>query len=340
VECKFEEQLSQLVSVDFMGQVSHFLGIEFAWQFHEDGHLTVNLTQQSFAETLIESLGFESMSLSTFTTSYCSGYPIDFIPHEEMSSTHRDSLCLQYQSLVGSLNWLAHTTRPDLSTVVSILVQHQRNPSSGHLDAAKYVVKYLANTITLGIYFTSQKHPILETCLHFPLAPQILSMSNANWGPRMLVSLIIPWNYLLFASHLMSTFYIDLLEPLHWLPKCQAVTAGSSAEAEIYATDECVKFLLELVQIMEFIDVQNIFMPSTNIIYNDNRASVNWSKSCTSKGLWHIQMKENRVRENIESNFIAMSHIDGRLNIADIFAKDIGHFLLLCDLFMCSHFLS
>jgi hypothetical protein len=124
------------------------------------------------------------MSLSTFTTSYCSGYPIDFIPHEEMSSTHSDSLCLQYQSLVGSLNWLAHATRPYLSTVVSILVQHQRNPSSGHLDAAKYVVKYLANTITLGIYFTGQKHPILETYLHFPLAPQILSMSNANWGPQ------------------------------------------------------------------------------------------------------------------------------------------------------------
>jgi hypothetical protein len=29
VERKFEESLGQLVSVDFMGQVSHFLGIEF-----------------------------------------------------------------------------------------------------------------------------------------------------------------------------------------------------------------------------------------------------------------------------------------------------------------------
>jgi len=38
--------LGQLVSVDFMGQVSHFLGIEFFWTHHSDG----NLTQQSFAE--------------------------------------------------------------------------------------------------------------------------------------------------------------------------------------------------------------------------------------------------------------------------------------------------
>jgi len=42
--------------------------------------------------------------------------------------------------LVGSLNWLAHTTRPDLSTVVSLLAQHQSTPLAGRLDAAKHVV--------------------------------------------------------------------------------------------------------------------------------------------------------------------------------------------------------
>jgi hypothetical protein len=39
VEQKFETLLSQLVQVEFMGQVTHFLGIEFSWQFHDDGHL-------------------------------------------------------------------------------------------------------------------------------------------------------------------------------------------------------------------------------------------------------------------------------------------------------------
>ncbi len=135
----------------------------------------------------------------------------------------------------------------------------------------------------------------------------------------------------------MSAFYIDLLGPLHWLSKQQSITAGSSAEAEIYATKECVKFLLELIRIMEFLNVQHIFMPSNNIIYNDNRACVNWSKSCTTKGLRHIQMKENRVGENIASQFVSIHHIEGKLNIADIFTKemkDVGHFVTLRDLFM------
>jgi hypothetical protein len=110
VERQFESLLSTIGSVDFMGQVSHFLAIEFTWEHHADGHLTVSLTQQSFAEDLIESLGFSSASTSTFLTPYRSGLSIDSIPHEPMSSIDRDTLRQNYQSLVGSLNWLAHTT--------------------------------------------------------------------------------------------------------------------------------------------------------------------------------------------------------------------------------------
>jgi hypothetical protein len=136
----------------------------------------------------------------------------------------------------------------------------------------------------------------------------------------------------------MSAFYIDLLGPLHWISKHQKVTTASSAEAEIYATDECVKFLLELVQILDFLDVRQIFMDNTNIIYNDNRACVQWSKKATTKGLHHIQMRENRIRENIASNFVSIQHIDGKINLADIFTKemkDTSHFGELRDLFMC-----
>jgi hypothetical protein len=106
----FEELLGNLVSVDCMGQVSHFLGIEFAWQHHPDGNLSVSLTQQSFAENLIESLGFDTLNASSFATPYRSGLPIDSIPTETLSASQCDALRLQYQSLVGSLNWLAHTT--------------------------------------------------------------------------------------------------------------------------------------------------------------------------------------------------------------------------------------
>jgi hypothetical protein len=75
-----------------MGQVSLFWGIEFSWVHHADGSLSVHLTQQSFSENLLESLGFDKFSTSTYLTPYRSGFPIDSVPHEEMSSQNRDNL--------------------------------------------------------------------------------------------------------------------------------------------------------------------------------------------------------------------------------------------------------
>jgi hypothetical protein len=44
VERIFEQKLSTIGKVDFMGQFSHFLGIEFSWHHHADGHLSISLT--------------------------------------------------------------------------------------------------------------------------------------------------------------------------------------------------------------------------------------------------------------------------------------------------------
>jgi hypothetical protein len=91
VEWKFESLLSAIGNVDFMGKVSLFLGIEFTWIHHADGNLSISLTQQSFSETLIESLGLEKASISTFLTPYRSGYPIDSVIHTQMDPNDRDA---------------------------------------------------------------------------------------------------------------------------------------------------------------------------------------------------------------------------------------------------------
>ena len=50
-------------------------------------------------------------------------------------------------------------------------------------------------------------------------------------------------------------------------------------------------------------------------------------------------MKENHIRENIANNFVTINHVDGKVNMADIFTKemrDTTHFVQLRDLFMRS----
>jgi hypothetical protein len=339
VEQKFETLLSKIGEVDFMGQVSHFLGIEFSWKQLENGELHITLTQQSFIENLLDSLDISSESQSTFTTPYVSGVSIDSIPMVSMSASDQDRLRLQYQSLIGTLNWLAHTTRPDLSTVVSLLAQHKTSPSPGHLNAALYATKYLSHTKKLGIYFSSHRQLQLETFLHFPLSTPLLPMSDANWGPQDATMSRSKVELPLFTSRSMSAFYVDLFGPLHWISKRQNVTVSSSAEAEIYATSECVKFVLELFQILDSLGVRDLFMSGPTTIFNDNKACVDWSKLTTTKGLRHIQMRENLVRENVEKHLVTVAHVGGKVNMADLFTKemkDTGHFVELHDLMMRS----
>jgi len=92
VEKKFESLLSTIRDVDFMDPVSHFLGIEFSWINHPDGHLSISLTQQWFAESFIDSLGLPPTGSSTYSTPYRSGMSIDSLPHQNLSAPAQDLL--------------------------------------------------------------------------------------------------------------------------------------------------------------------------------------------------------------------------------------------------------
>jgi len=77
-EIAFENKLKILTTVDFMGQVSHFLGIKLTWHHTTNNNINVYLTQKAFKEHLVVSNGLLD------DTSVCTllrfGHPIDNIP--------------------------------------------------------------------------------------------------------------------------------------------------------------------------------------------------------------------------------------------------------------------
>ena len=73
------------------------------------------------------------------------------------------------QFLIGSLNWLSISTRPDISTTVSLLAKFTHRPSQGHIDAAIRLVKYLKGTKNRGITFPTKATISSAHTLTFPL---------------------------------------------------------------------------------------------------------------------------------------------------------------------------
>jgi hypothetical protein len=107
--------------------------------------------------------------------------------------------------------------------VVSLLAHHQNNTSLGHNKMAHYAKWHV---ILLDIWltqkfclFTSCKQSTLESFLHFPVPSQVMSMTDANWGPQDVTQSKPTMDLPLFASRSMSAFYIDLLGQHHWLSK-------------------------------------------------------------------------------------------------------------------------
>jgi len=57
-----------------------------------------------------------------------------------------------YKQLVGSLMYLT-ATMPDLMYVVCLISRFMGSPTKLHLQAAKRVLRYLKDTVDLGIFF-------------------------------------------------------------------------------------------------------------------------------------------------------------------------------------------
>jgi hypothetical protein len=152
-----------------MGTVDWFLGTHFQWSSFAD-NVSVHMGQTGFAAHLVEDNNGHTRNITTNTTPYRSGFPIDAIPEFDEEDVCPALIeCKQrYQSVVGSIGWLAQTTHPDLAPTHSILSAYNNKPSRSHWNAALYALHYMHLKIDYGIVFTSAEQSPLHTYMSFP----------------------------------------------------------------------------------------------------------------------------------------------------------------------------
>ena len=288
-------------------------------------------------------------------TPYRSGLPIDAIPHPDANDPDLKRRTKVYQSIVGSINWLATCTRPDISPVLTFLASYSNAPHAQHYKAAIHALKYLYSTSEYGISFHSNSCATLQAFNHFPHhhdkeayndatppspseSHNLTAFSDACWGGQFGNAVPDGTPIELFKFRSLSGFVICRSGgPIAWKSIRQERTAQSSCEAEIMATNECVKELLHVK-----LRAADIDMPEANhctTIYNDNQACVDWSSALTNKGTKHINLRENSIREAQQSNSTFLTHIPGGINASDIFTKEIkdgAHYRRLRDSMMVS----
>jgi hypothetical protein len=90
----------------------------------------------------------------------------DLSPDDTHKPVHDKTV---YRELIGSLLYVANSTRPDICLATSVLSQYLEQPREMHWRAAIRVLRYLKGTKDMGIVLSRN-----ESKLH--------TYSDANWG--------------------------------------------------------------------------------------------------------------------------------------------------------------
>lgn len=286
---QFKSFLESQYDVKWTPSPSLYLGIRI--QISEDGRL-VGLVQDHYIESTLE----------RFAMVNCK--PVKSpLPHRTILSPGSDAevtdaIGLPYQSLVGSLGWIASTTRPDIAYAVSQLGRFNSAWTTTHWVAAKHVLRYLKGTRKLQISYDGDS-----------LTPKAFSDSDFSQCP------LTRWS--------VSGFVVVLGGgPVSWRSARQSVVALSTNEAEYMAAAECAKHLL---WVRDFLfDIMHP-VPAAIPFYVDNTSAIDTATGDSiNRRSKHIDRRFHFIREQVQSGLLDIKHVPTDEMLADHLTKPLG----------------
>jgi len=205
----------------------------------------------------------------------------------------------EYQSLVGSLMYIAVGTRPDLAFSISTLSKFNSKPTTAHLLATKRVLRYLKETLGLGLVYGTVDNLIGYTDSDFA----------GDLDDRKSTS-----GYVFSISG----------AAVSWKSKKQSLVSLSSTEAEYIACSEAIRegiWLRRLYQ--EIISGQS--SPSNHtiqLILSDSQGAICLAKSPGfNNRTKHIDVKYHFVQDALAQGLIQLDYLPTRDMPADIITK-------------------
>ena len=281
-----ERAIESQVELDKLGIPKKLLGMELTWE--ED---SVKLTQKTAIGNLAKEFGIVPTEIPS------KSLPLNPEMFKEPTSEEDLTPLQEYQSLVGSLLYIARHTRPEISIHVNLLGRRTSKASHNNMQAALRVLRYLTSTLTDGL--TIQK----EVTTGEPI--NIQGFADASYGGEQSKS----------QSGSLILLYSN---PITWSSRRQDTVAMSITEAEYIACSETAKDIRWLQQLLEEVTQQHV--PA--VMHVDNEAAIKLTRTQTfHRRSRHIEHRHHFIREMVERKLITMRGITGKENPADPLTK-------------------
>jgi hypothetical protein len=204
-----------------------------------------------------------------------------------------------YRALIGMLNYLANSTRPDISYAVSVAAQETNAPTSDAIILGKSILRYLKGTEELGLRYSS-KGPL-----------NLHAYSDASWGD----------------DHGRRSTTGVLVKAaggaIGWMSVRQKTVTLSTAEAEYTAACEAARSVVGYRQFMKHLSFN---CDSPTILFCDSQNALSMvDQESTSSRRKHIDVKHHFIKEQVELKQIELEFIPTQLQQADIFTKALPY---------------
>jgi hypothetical protein len=293
------------------GDVSDFLGVKI--ERLEDG--SIKLSQPHLIDQILKDVGLQHANVSTKQTPAA----VSKILHRHTDSEPFDGH-FHYRSVIGKLNYLEKSTRPDISYAVHQCARFSADPKVEHGNAVKWLCRYLAATKGQGLIFRPTEQSF--DCW-------VDSDFAGNWDPEG-ASVDID-------TARSRTGYVILYAgcPITWSSKLQTQVALSSTEAEIIALSTSLREAIYLMQLLKELQGHGFDFTATKPkvhcrVFEDNNgaieiATVHKFRPRTK----HINIQYHHYRQHVLEKNITVHPIDTKDQMADILTKPVALDILL-----------
>lgn len=137
---QFKAEMMRTFDMSDLGELNYFLGLEVIQRSYG-----IFIRQKRYIEVLLHQLNMTNCK-SVLT-------PMSMNDKAQGLSEDIFSNAKMYRNLVGKVLYLTHSW-PDICFSVSYLSRFMNCPSLSHFSAAKRVLRYLAGTKELGLWFS------------------------------------------------------------------------------------------------------------------------------------------------------------------------------------------
>ena len=316
--CSDEEKINQEIKalseeckIEDKGQIEDYLGVNV--NYRQDKY--IELTQPQLIDEILNDLGLDVKDTIRETPALSSK-----ILHRHLEEPEAE-ISWNYRSVIGKLNYLEKSTRPDLAYSVHQCARFMESPKKSHAAAVEHIGRYLLGSREKGLVLKPKK----KKCLENYVDADFCGNWNKMWASEDAITAKSRTGFIVMYAGC----------PITWCSKLQTMVALSTTEAEYIALSHSLREVIPMIQLLDELKLKGFETFSSEPIihckcFEDNSGALEISRLPKIRPRTkHINVVYHHFRSFVKAGKVKILPIDTLDQIGDAYTKPLAKALFV-----------